>query len=259
MLEWADGDWGAAQQLFLAASSAAVATADPDSAAYALVRLANIYTTKMSVDEALDAANRALLLVPPDDSLAREAWVALAVAAAEEHGPALGLKALSERFSTPPERAGLNEADLLVTRGMLGFYAGRVHGPVDDLRCAISLARRGAGLAQLPRAHVHLSQLLFRLGDWDEALIHGRTALSLLTDDPHVWEQAQVHSAVVAVTAARGEWDIATAHVAVAQRAADVAATPEAQMMARFAQASLAGTEPARPGGCRLRATRQRS
>jgi ATP/maltotriose-dependent transcriptional regulator MalT len=240
MLAWAEGDLGAAERLFQAASSPTAAVADPVSAAHALLRLANIYNTRFSIEKAMDAANRALLLLDPDDDLARDAWAALAIATGVEHGAARGLEALYERFPAPPQQVGLDEANLLVTRAMLGFYAGRVNGPVEDLRCAISLARRGATLPQLPRAHIHLSQLLFAMGDWDEALVHGRTALSLLADEPHVWEEAQVHSAVVAVSAARGEWEAATAHVALAQQAASVAGTPEAQVMARAAAASLA-------------------
>jgi ATP/maltotriose-dependent transcriptional regulator MalT len=247
MLDWAEGESDRAEGLFVAASSPASVTADPPSAAHALVRLANIYNYRMLVEESIDAANRALALVPPDDDVAREAWVTVAVASAMKYGDERGFDALCERFSTPPDAVGPHEANLLVTRGMLGFYAGGVQGPLQDLRGAISLARRGATVPQLSRAHVHLSQLLFSLGDWDAAVVNGRIALSLVADDPHVWEEAQVHNAVAAVPAARGEWELATVHVVAAQEAATAVGAPEAQFMASVARASLARAQD-RPG-----------
>jgi hypothetical protein len=41
--------------------------------------------------------------------------------------------------------------------------------------------------------------------DGDEALLRGRAAFSLLEDEPHVEDEAQVHNAMASVTAARGE------------------------------------------------------
>ena len=68
-------------------------------------------------------------------------------------------------------------------------------------------------------------------------------ALSLLADEPHVWEEAQVHSAVVVVSAARGQRETATTHLSQAQQAARIAGTPEALFAAQTAQASLARAE----------------
>ena len=62
---------------------------------------------------------------------------------------------------------------------MLGYYAGRTWSTVADLRKAIDLAREGWPIMQLTRAHLHLTQLLVATGEWDEALLHGRLAVSM--------------------------------------------------------------------------------
>lgn len=239
MMDWAEGDAGGSERFLLAASSPEAAALDPASAAHALVRLGNLYNTRFSPD-AVEVANRALELVTAEDGLAREAHATLAVATTIAHGDGQGFDALCEWFDTPAVAVGLDEANLLVTRGMLGLYGGQLQGPLTDLRVAISLAHRGASVPQLPRAHVHLSQVLFALGDWDDALITAQVGLSLIADDPHVWEAAHVHGALVTVSAARGQWETATTHAAAAREAATASGNPEALFLATVAEAALA-------------------
>jgi DNA-binding CsgD family transcriptional regulator len=238
MMDWADGDPGGTERFLRAASSPQAVALDPGSAAYALIRLSNLYNSQFSPD-AIEVAKRALDLVPVDDDLAREARVALVVATTVAYADDQGFDALYEWFSTPASEVGLHEANLLVTRGMLGLYGGQVQRPLADLRAAISLAHQGASVPQLPRAHVHLSQLLFMVGDWDDALVTAQVGLSLIADDPHVWEAAQVHGALVAVSAARGQWETATTHVVAAREAASVAGNPEAVFVTAVAEAAL--------------------
>ena len=90
---------------------------------------------------------------------------------------------------------------------------------IADLRTAVRLARHVA-TTQLPRAHLHLSQMLFDAGEWDEALLQGRVALSLLSDERRTWVEAQVHATLSRLLASRGQWAEAEAQLAAAQTAA---------------------------------------
>ena len=76
--------------------------------------------------------------------------------------------------------------DLLITRGSLQIYAGHPHAAAADLRAAVRLARHGGALFP-HRAQLYLCQSLFVIGDWDEALVHGRVALSLVADAGRAW------------------------------------------------------------------------
>jgi DNA-binding CsgD family transcriptional regulator len=132
------------------------------------------------------------------------------------------------------------DADLLIVRGTLGFYAGRTTAAITDLRAAIRLARHGAAAAQLPRAHMQLAQLLLYSGEWDEALVHARTALSLVSGERRVWIDAQVHAALARLFGGRGEWQRSDEHLAAAAAAAAEAGTIEAVVTTHVAQATVA-------------------
>lgn len=240
MMDWVEGEPEHAEEHFRAASTTDATLADPSTAAYALIRLAAMRNYRLEPTEAIEAAQRALELVGNDEDLRREATATLSVAIGILYGARRGLEALAEQFSTTAASAGLVEADLLVTRGMLGYYDGQLAVPAEDVRRAITLARQGARVAQLPRAHVHLSQLLFKAGDWDNAQVHARLALSLIADDPHVWEEAQVLAAASLVPAARGQWETAETRIEAARRAAERSGTPENDLAARLADALLA-------------------
>ena len=136
------------------------------------------------------------------------------------HGAPAGLARLAERLPQPAEAVAAADTDLLIVRGTLGFYAGRIAAGIADLRVAIRLARQGAAAAQLPRAHLQLAQLLLSFGDWDDAMVHADLALSLVSDQQRIWMEAQAHAALGRLFADRGQWALATEHVAAANTAA---------------------------------------
>jgi DNA-binding CsgD family transcriptional regulator len=155
-------------------------------------------------------------------------------------GAPAGLVRLAERLPQPAEAVPIGDADLLVTRGSLGFYAGRTTAAIADLRAAINLGRHGAVIAQLDRAHFHLANLLLNSGEWDEALVHARVALSVVVDERRVWMEAQAHAAISGLLASRGEWDAAADHAKTAGGAAAALGTSEAVFTARIADSNLA-------------------
>jgi ATP/maltotriose-dependent transcriptional regulator MalT len=216
---------------------------DGEVAAAALGHLATMYYTQGRGREAIDAATRLLALSELGNlpgELERSGWIALAAGTAADQGAAAGLDCLASRLPQPAESVPAADADLLIVRGALGFYAGRTTTATADLRAAIRLARHGAAAAQLPRAHLQLSQLLLSSGEWDEALVHARAALSLVSAERRVWMDAQVHAALARLFGGRGEWQRASEHLTAADAAAAEAAAVEAVVTTRVAHAAVA-------------------
>jgi DNA-binding CsgD family transcriptional regulator len=208
-------------------------------AADALAQLSVIYVAQVRASEAADAASAALAYGAVEPSVERTATMSAAFAAAMLYGAPAGLEHLSGRLPADPERAEPADVDLVITRGTLHRYAGHLAPGITDLRAAVRLARHVA-TTQLPRAHLHLSQLLFDAGEWDEALVQGRVALSLLSDERRTWVEAQVHATLSRLLASRGQWAEAEAQLHAALTAARELGTPEAWGTAMQAQAALA-------------------
>ena len=240
-LAWEQGASTLAESWLIEASKPA-AGSEPDGevAAAALGHLGTLYHTQGRGQEAVDAATRLLALSNLPGELERSGWIALAAGTAADQGASAGLGLLASRLPQPAESVPAADADLLIVRGALGFYAGRTTAAIADLRAAIRLARHGAAAAQLPRAHVQLSQLLLSSGEWDEALVHARAALSLVSAERRVWMDAQVHAALTRLFGGRGEWQRADEHLAAADAAAGEAGTIEAVVTTRVAQAAVA-------------------
>ena len=240
-LAWEEGASIPAESWLIEASKPAGGP-EPDGevAAAALGHLGALYHTQGRGTEAIDAATRLLALSNLPGELERSGWIALAAGTAADQGAAAALDRLASRLPQPAESVPAADADLLIVRGALGFYAGRTTAAIADLRAAIRLARHGAAAAQLPRAHVQLSQLLLSSGEWDEALVHARAALSLVSAERRVWMDAQVHAALARLFGGRGEWQRAGEHLAAADAAAGEAGTIEAVVTTRVAQAAVA-------------------
>ena len=211
-----------------------------EAAAAALGHLGTLYQTQGRGKEAIDAATRLLALRNLPSELERSGWITLTAGTAADRGAAAALNCLASRLPQPAESVPAADADLLIARGVMGFYAGRTTVAIADLRAAIRLARHAAAAAQLPRAHVQLSQLLLSSGEWDEALVHARAALSLVSAERRVWMEAQVHAALARLFGGRGEWQRAAEHLAAADAAAGEAGTIEAVVTTRVAQAAVA-------------------
>jgi DNA-binding CsgD family transcriptional regulator/tetratricopeptide (TPR) repeat protein len=240
-LAWEEGASSSAESWLIDASKPAGGS-EPEGevAAAALSHLATLYYTQGRGREAIGTATRLLALANLPGELERSGWIALASGKAADQGAAAALDLLSSRLPQSAESVAAADADLLIARGVLGFYAGRTTVAIADLRAAIRLARHGAAAAHLPRAHVQLSQLLLSSGEWDEALVHARAALSLVSAERRVWLDAQVHAALARLFGGRGEWQQAAGHLAAAEAAAGEAGTVEAVVTTRIAQAAVA-------------------
>ena len=121
--------------------------------------------------------------------------------------------------------------------GRLHEHSGGLALYVRTLLAELSVSQLAAPGGELP---VQLSQLLVSSGEWDEALVHARAALSLVSAERRVWMDAQVHAAMARLFGGRGEWQRAAEHLAAADAAAGEAGTIEAVVTTRVALASVA-------------------
>jgi DNA-binding CsgD family transcriptional regulator len=216
------------------------ATVDTEVQADALARLAVLYINTIRVREGLDTAERALALRPGQPEVERAALFASAFGAALSHGAQAGLGRLAKRLPECADDVAVADVNLLITRGSLEFWAGRLTAAVSDLRAALRLARHGPALL-LPAAHLRLSQLLFETGEWDEALVHAHIAQSLAPDRASSLADAEIYVVVACVLAARGDWAGADEQMAMAQAsAADAESTGENEAMFRVGRAACA-------------------
>ena len=131
-------------------------------------------------------------------------------------------------------------ADLLAIRATLAYYSAQPMSALADLRVVFGLIRRGSVPVQLARCHFLMASILTHRGDWDEALVHARTALAVASDDQLVWVLSQCHAALGTLLAYRGEWEVAEHHVARASEVAVSHENLEAMGTARLARAALA-------------------
>ena len=214
----------------------------------ALCVLGTLYVHQGRAVEAVTLAARVISLDPADQSQEQVAWTVLALGEGMLRGAPAGLALLAERLPGAAEWISGADTSLLITRGTLGFYAGRTMAAVADLRAAARVAPQNSASAQLSRAHLHLAQLLLSSGEWDDALVHARLALSLTSDEQLMWIEAQAHAALATVAASRGQWATAAREVSAAHTAAAVLGTMEAVFTARIAQAALARARD-EPGG----------
>ena len=240
------GDAAAAERWLLAATAPDGDATGPedhtdspaDIGPAALCALGSLYVHQGRAIEAVTLANRAISLDPADQAQEQAAWTVLALGEGMLRGGPAGLARLTERLPGAADWVSGADTTLLITRGTLGFYAGRTVAAAADLRAAVRVAPRDLAPAQLSRAHLQLAQVLLTSGEWDDALVHARLALSLISDEQLMWIEAQAHAALATVAAGRGQWATAASGVSAAHAAAAVLGTSEAVFTARFAQAA---------------------
>ena len=202
----------------------------------ALAQLAFVYANNYQPAEAVAAAERALALAP-EPGVERTALTAAVFGAAFLRGAQAGLDRLAERLPEHAEDVTAGDVDLLIVRGSLGFWAGRLTAAIGDLRWALHLARHDTALL-LPLAHLRLSQLLFEAGDWDEALVHAHVLLSLGPGWEESWVEIETNGVIACVLCSRGEWAAAGEHMAAAQAMAAETEFPiEIKALVRVSQA----------------------
>ncbi len=149
MLEWETGRGASAERWFLEAASGAQAAGEDLVGARAWAELGAVYATQGHAIKAIDAAGRALAVAPAGSATERLAWIGLALGEGLAGGAAKGLARLHERLPQPAGEVAGPESDMLITRGVLAYYAGRTGPGIADMRAAIALARQGSVAVQI--------------------------------------------------------------------------------------------------------------
>ena len=138
------------------------------------------------------------------------------------------------------------DTDTLVFRGMARAAMEQLRAADNDLSTAAARLGSGTPLRWVSPCLSYLAETEYRLGRWDDAVGHGELSVSLAYDTDRVLDFAFVHSIAAAVPAARGDWEVATAHVRAADEAArafggaeEVAAAATARARLAFARGDL--------------------
>ncbi|MEU4225475.1 AAA family ATPase [Nonomuraea sp. NPDC026600] len=127
------------------------------------------------------------------------------------------------------------ELDALLGRGMLRLWSDDLSGAHEDLAGVLAVGNGRSAAFQL-LVETALAQVDYRLGRWDEAVMHAESGALAADDFGQLWLAAYAHAVAALVPAARGEWDRATAHV----RAARAAGHPD-NLIAQVSTASADG------------------
>jgi DNA-binding CsgD family transcriptional regulator len=130
--------------------------------------------------------------------------------------------------------------DLLAGRGVLRVWTEDLEGARQDLRRVISVARKRGPFVDLALALFYLCDTEYRLGRWDESMMHGELAASASEDAGQLWILALVHGIAIAPLAGRGDWEPAEQHARKAAQAAETLGDMGARLWAGMGAARLA-------------------
>ena len=135
--------------------------------------------------------------------------------------------------------------DGFIGRGYVRLVTDDPAAAREDLAPVADRLRRRGPAHRAIEALTMLATAEYRMGEWEDASVHGRLAASLAEDADQTWLLAAAHAAACAPLAGRGEWETATAHAEAAHRAAELVGAE----YAGIAQAAMAGALIARARG----------
>ena len=237
-LDFLAGRTAAAEARLVEAWQAHDPARDPAVGGAAATRLAALCLLAGRFPEAIEWGERAAAADAPA-TMRHRALGALAIAlSAEGRGPE-GLARLAFLPAAPAE-VPRRDTDALVMRGIARFLAEDLAGAVADLSAAAARLRAGVPLRNPSQCLSHLALAEWRLGSWDDAVVHAELAVSLARDADRALEFSFVHFVAAVVPALRGDWEAARAHVEMATQAARVTTDLWTIGAAATAQAFLA-------------------
>jgi DNA-binding CsgD family transcriptional regulator len=147
---------------------------------------------------------------------------------------------LAAALPDPAGLTGSDNLDGLVGLGGLLLWSDDV-ARARDVLAATAAAYHQRGLPPMGLAALAaLAYAEYRLGAWDDAIVHGEQAASGADDTEQYWLQAHVHTAPTFPLAARGSWEAAEAHVTAAWSSARLLNDDGATAYAAIAEAHLA-------------------
>jgi len=139
-----------------------------------------------------------------------------------------------------PSEVPREDTDALVQRGVARVLAEDLAGAVGDLSTAAARLRAGVPLRTASQCLCYLAGAEWRLGSWDDAVVHAELAVSLAQDSDRISDFGLVHCVAAIVPALRGDWAVASAHIRMATQAARASSAPGPMAAAAVARAFLA-------------------
>jgi DNA-binding CsgD family transcriptional regulator len=237
-LDFLAGRTAAAEARLVEAWQAHDPARDPAVGGAAATRLAALCLLAGRFPEAIEWGERAAAAGAPA-TMRHRALGALAIAlSAEGRGPE-GLARLAF-LSAAPAEVPRRDTDALVMRGIARFLAEDLTGAIADLSATAARLRAGVLLRSPSQCLSHLALAEWRLGSWDNAVVHAELAVSLARDADRAFEFSFVHFVAAVVPALRGDWEAARAHVEMATQAARITTDLWTIGAAATAQAFLA-------------------
>ena len=212
---------------------------DASVGAAAATNLAGFCMVQCRLAEAIQWGERAVRAGAAPAAVRHRAEGMLAIARVIAGQGPQGLAGLAFLPAAPAEvpRA---DTDTLVFRGMARAWAGDPAGVVGDMATAAARLRAGLPLRYPGPCLGYLAGAEYLLGCWDDAVVHAELAVSLVHDADGVLDRGFVHSVAALVPAARGDWELASAHVRMATEAAQAWGAPAGIIEAATARAFLA-------------------
>ena len=119
---------------------------------------------------------------------------------------------------------GERPRDVLLA-GLLKVWSHDLPGAVTDLSDGVSRDYGGRSVRLRLPGLCALSDTQYRLGRWEEALLHGELAVSLATDSDRWALLPQAHTMASYVHSGRGSFDLAQGHVDAATQLAGIFST----------------------------------
>lgn len=129
-----------------------------------------------------------------------------------------------DTFADLPDEANdpsPNVTQRRVFRGLVRLFVDDVPGALRDLTATRARYRSGQTFNYDTHGLTFLIDAAYRAGAWDDAAVHADFAVSLAHDADHVWDFGFVHANAALVPAGRGDWEVASAHLAEAWPWAD--------------------------------------
>ena len=228
-----------AERLLLGAWEGADRGADPESAARIATQLASIYMKRCRGSETVEWARRALNAATDlSVGVATPPWL-LVLGLAAAGRPEEGL-ALVDRLPDYEGEPDARRVEWLAGRGTVRMWTDDLRGAKDDLSTVAEICRRRGPFNLGVIATYYLSETEYRLGEWDEAVVHGEVAASAAEDADQAWVLAIPHAVATFPLAARGVWERAEAHARAAAEAAAALGAAGDTTWAAVASARLA-------------------
>jgi hypothetical protein len=139
-----------------------------------------------------------------------------------------------------PRIASMSDVSAVCARGFLRLITGDLVQARQDLIAAhIGAARFGPFILRLGGLAL-LSTVEYRLGAWDDAILHAELAASLAEDSGQIWLLTWMHLAAAMPLAGRGLWQAAEDHVQAVLRYARLVNDDNGHADAALVQAELA-------------------